>query len=212
MLLLASALSLGLLLLSLSAVVPLACSAGRVEEGGGGGGGSTGPGSQAGGRAWAGFVGTLLGASWECRWPTHPADDLPNRAYLSPARAVPRSARSRLAAHHPPAPCMITAFPLELEPPGCTPLAPAPPPLALAMQTGRVASPEVPCAVYRQAAELRPGGLLVATCQNTCNTQRRHTQLRATCNSIFAAGAGLRRLQRRLAALRFATGGRRAGC
>ena len=76
MLLLASALSLGLLLLSLSAVVPLACSAGRVGEGGGGGGGSTGPGSQAGGRAWAGFVGTLLGASWECRWPTHPADDL----------------------------------------------------------------------------------------------------------------------------------------
>jgi hypothetical protein len=38
--------------------------------------GSTGPGSQAGGRAWAGFVGTLLGASWECRWPTHPADGL----------------------------------------------------------------------------------------------------------------------------------------
>ena len=69
-------LSLGLLLLSLSAVVPLACSAGRVGEGGGGGGGSTGPGPQAGGRAWAGFVGTLLGASWECRWPTHPADDL----------------------------------------------------------------------------------------------------------------------------------------
>ena len=69
-------LSLGLLLLSLSAVVPLACSAGRVGEGGGGGGGSTGPGSQAGGRAWAGFVGTLLGASWECRWPTHPADGL----------------------------------------------------------------------------------------------------------------------------------------
>jgi hypothetical protein len=67
-------LSLGLLLLSLSAVVPLACSAGRVGEGGGGGGGSTGPGSQAGGRAWAGFLcwGFAGGRLGMPLWPTHP--------------------------------------------------------------------------------------------------------------------------------------------
>jgi hypothetical protein len=76
MLYLALALSLWLLLLSLPAAVPLACSAGRVGEGGVGGRGSIGPGPQAGGRAWASSVGTLLGAGWECRWPTHPADDL----------------------------------------------------------------------------------------------------------------------------------------
>ena len=46
------------------------CSVGLLR-GAGGEGGSTGPDPQAGGRAWAGFVGTLLGPGWECRWPTH---------------------------------------------------------------------------------------------------------------------------------------------
>jgi hypothetical protein len=53
------------------------CSVGLLRGAGGGGrwgGGAPGQTrTQAGERAWASFVGTLLGAGWEYRWPTHPA-------------------------------------------------------------------------------------------------------------------------------------------